>query len=399
MQSVGEIFSRLIFEIRSFEKHQKLLTKRELQSAIKWLKNHQHPEGYWGYESVADTGLVLLAFSIYGIKERKWRIKRKYYGGLELGISWLKRVRNVDNWENNLWDTSICIQALLRLGVRDEWVFKVVEWVKNQVKEKHGDLELHHIAQAINALLDAGLKEEGQRISHLFASKVADRLPEKERNGSAILDPYVAGQVLDSLVRAQYNISSNVLLTTQKCLRSFLERIKRTGISEATFQDVTMGFMGLASFLGGEVDQLIDEILVEIFRKPERFKEDGSWYHDAKKTAFALIGLSRITYVRRIEEFPQRIYSTIMKFQKETEEAFENVVLKNKERVSRIREGYIWLSISFGAILALLPVILGYGGQGRISEIITAILLIILPMALGRLYLCIRTKEETKLAS
>jgi hypothetical protein len=392
MQSVGEIFSRLIFEIRSLEKHQKLLTKKELQSAIEWLKKHQHPEGYWGYESVADTGLVLLALSIYGIKERKWRIKRKYYGGLDSGINWLKNVRNVDNWENNLWDTSICAQALLRLGVREEWVFGVVKWINNQVEKKLGDLELHHIAQAINALFDAGLKEEGERVSHLLVSRIAERLQEKEKDDS-LLDPYIAGQVLDSLVRAQHNISSNVLLTTQKNLRRLLARVKRTGISEASFQDVMMGFMGIASFTGGTVDQLTSETMIEIFRTPERFKEDGSWYHDAKKTAFALIGLSRIAYVRRIEEFPQRIYNIVTKYQKEAEETFENIVSKNKEQVSRIRKGYLWLSVVFATILTFLPLIIMFGNQGYTPEIVAGILLAIMLAALGKFYFCVRTKE------
>jgi hypothetical protein len=98
---VDDIFSRLIFEIRSLEKRQKLSTRKELRIAIEWLENHQHPEGYWGDESVADTGLALLALSIYGIKERKWRVKGKHDGGLDLGINWLKRVRNADNWETN----------------------------------------------------------------------------------------------------------------------------------------------------------------------------------------------------------------------------------------------------------------------------------------------------------
>jgi len=393
MQSIDGIFSRLIFEIQSLEKSQKLLTKKELQSAIEWLKRHQHPEGYWGYESVADTGLVLLAFSIYGIKERKWRIKRKYYGGLDSGINWLKNVRNVDNWENNLWDTSICAQALLRLGVRDEWVFGVVKWINNRVREKLGDLELHHIAQAINALFDAGLKEEGARVSQLLVSKVAERLQEKEKDDS-LLDAYIAGQVLDSLIRAQCNVSSNVFLTTQRGLRSLLARVKKTGISEATFQDVMMGFMGLASSIGGEVDQLTNKTMIEIFRTPERFKEDGSWYHDAKKTAFALIGLSRITYVRRIEEFPQRIYNIVMKHQKEAEETFQDIVSKNKEQVSRIRRGYLWLSVAFAMILMLLPLIIVFGDQGYTPEIIVGILLAIMSGALGKFYFCIRTKER-----
>jgi hypothetical protein len=395
MHSVNDIFSRLIFEIRSLEKRQKLSTRKELRIAVEWLKNHQHSEGYWGDESVADTGLALLALSIYGIKERKWRIKGKYYGGLDLGINWLKRVRNVDNWENNLWDTSICTQALLKLGLRDEWVFKVVEWVKNRAEKETGEFELHHIAQAINALLDAGLKEEGQRVSNLLASRIADKLQEKEKN-SSLFGPYVAGQVLDSLMRAQYNISSNVLLSTQKGLRSFLEGIGRTGISEPTFQDVMMGFMGLVSFSGGEADQLIDEIMVEIFRTPERLKEDGSWYHNSKKTAFALIGLSRITYVSKIEEFPQRIYSTLVKYQKETEEAFEDTILKNKEEASRIRKGYVWLSVVFGTILAFLLLNLMSVTQGYVREIIAGILFIVLPVSLAKFYSCIRVKEQVE---
>ena len=62
MDEIDEIFTRLISKIKTHERQKELSIDQEdtLLEAIEWLQNHQHPEGYWGYESVADTGLVLL---------------------------------------------------------------------------------------------------------------------------------------------------------------------------------------------------------------------------------------------------------------------------------------------------------------------------------------------------
>lgn len=66
---MNKIFIDIISDIKRLEKRKKIDIREEnaIKNAIEWLKMHQHPDGYWGYESVADTALVLLSFSYYNI--------------------------------------------------------------------------------------------------------------------------------------------------------------------------------------------------------------------------------------------------------------------------------------------------------------------------------------------
>ncbi len=375
--SISGIFSELINEIRTLEKSKRLSVKQDelIKNATQWLKDHQHPDGYWGYESPADTGLVLLALSIYGIKEKKWDIKGKHKGGIFKSISWLNSMRNVDNWENNLWDTSICLQAILNLDVREEWVFRIVEWVRNQSIKNPEKYEIHHLAQATNALLEADLEEEGKKLCEAIATRIKKEGENKIEDGH-LLDIYVAGQALDALVRSGFDLTSKVMKDMESDSRKFLERITEKGINEATFQDVMMAFMGLASFLGGEDNPLISSLTAEIFKMPERYKSDGSWYHDAKKTAFALIGLSKLRDVRKINEFPNRIYKIIMYYQEKTEEIFKNIEVKNEKRLSKVKQGYLWLSLTYCSVIASLIVAITLGTETFISQLIIGTLLV-----------------------
>lgn len=377
IDNVSDIFSGLISEIRALEKSKKLSIKQDelVKNAIQWLKDHQHPEGYWGYESVPDTGLVLLAFSIYGVKDKEWDLKGKHKGGIQKSVTWLRSIRNVDNWENNLWDTSICLQALIKLGIREEWVFRVTEWVRNESREKPEKYEIHHLAQAANALLEAGLEEDAKNICETIALRMDKRI-KSEKEGKYPFEIYVTGQVLDALVRSRFDLTSEVMKVAEANSMDFLQRITRKGISEATFQDVTMAFMGLASFLGGEDNTLINSVTAEIFKMPERYKRDGSWYHDAKKTAFALIGLSRIKDIRKINEFPARIYKIIMYYQERMNEIYKNLETRNEKRISKVKQGYLWLSLAYCSIIASLIIVITLGTDTFISQLIIGSLLI-----------------------
>lgn len=362
---INDIFSSLINEIRKLEKSKKLSIEEDelLNNAIQWLKNHQHPDGYWGYESVADSGLVLLALSIYGVKEKEWSVRRKYKGGIQKSVNWLKSVLNIDNWRKNLWDTSICLQALLKLGIGEEWVFRIAEWIRNECRERPERYSIHHLAQAVNALLEAGLEEEVKNISKI----VAVRVEEVVKGEEGLFDLYVCGQALDALVRSKFDLTSEVIGDIETGLRKSLERISREGISEAGFQDVTMAFMGLASFLGGEDTPLINSVITELFKMPERYKEDGSWYHDAKKTAFALIGISKVKDIRKVNEFPNRIYRLIMHYQRKAEKVYRNLELKGEKRTSTVKRGYLWLSLTYCSIIASLITAITLGTDAFIS--------------------------------
>lgn len=354
--------------IKKLERSKKLTIKHDemLKRSVEWLKNHQHPDGYWGYESVADTGLVFLALITYGIRDEIWSIKGKYEGGLLKASKWLKDVLNVDNWENNLWDTSICFQALYRYEIRDDWIFRVLEWIKRTCEERAEKLPLHHLAQAIQALLDAGLEEDARKVCEIIIYRMMSHMLDKDN----YMDPYIVGQVLDALVRAGYTPGTEVISVCESNLRNFLKGARNKGISEATFQDVMMAFTGLASLLGGNDDELMNSILAEVFKSPERYKKDGFWYHDAKKTAFALIGISKLKEVRKIDEFPYRIYKVITNYQKELEELLTNLKEEYETRLKTLKQGYLWISISFLSIIISLLLVLVLTINNPVSQLI-----------------------------
>jgi len=372
-ENISSIFSGLIDDIRKMEISKRLSIKEDelINNAIRWLKDHQHPEGYWGYESVADTGLVLLALSIYGIKEKEWIIKGTYKGGIQKSVNWLKSVLNIDNWGGNLWDTSICAQALLKLGIGEEWVFRIIEWIRKECKEKSYKYPIHHLAQAIKALLEAGLEEEAKNIGKILAAKV-EEVVKKE---AELFDPYACGQVLDALINSKFDLTNKIVQDIEKSLKNFLEEKSVKGISEGSFQDVMMAFMGLTSFLGGEDTPLVNSIMAELFKTPERYKEDGSWYHDAKKTAFALIGLSGVKDIRKINEFPNKIYKVIMDHEEKTKELFRKLELENEKKLSIIKRGYFWLSVAYCSILISFIIAVYIGTEMFIPQLIIEILL------------------------
>lgn len=392
MDDLEKIFSELISEIRCLERQKELSIDQEdiLINAISWLKNHQHPEGYWGYESVADTGLVLLSMVIFGVTESSWKISDKYDGGIDLAITWLKSKRNLENWSNNLWDTSICAQALYKLGIRDEWLIRIFDWIKTKLYTEYESFSPHHLAQAANAILETDFNIDKERIIERII-KSLNRHVETTEGEQIIIDPYIAGQVYDTLIKLDYNFSNDLMVSLEDNLRQCLTKVKQGGLSESSFQDVMMAFMGLANLTSGD-ETLINEILVEIFKRPDRLKEDGSWYHDAKKTAFALLGLSRIINVRRIEEFPYKIYQIIMKYQ---ELASELMRMKNEQTSSTIKNlerSYFWLILCF-AITFSSYVLIAMQIENILVELsIGTLLTILLPLALGKLYASIIKK-------
>ncbi len=180
----------------------------EVNDAIEWLKKVQHPDGYWGYRSIADTSLVLYALGKHHMVIDKWSIPSdtqkdlSYEGGVSKAIKWLRKKCNPD-CEGNLWDTSITLRALNSLGMHDEWSNKMSEWIYNQLKKYSSgekDFKPHHIAQALIALaeyeneyIDGIIHSLSKFLENLYTiiNLYADH-PES-------IDGYVFGQVIEAL--------------------------------------------------------------------------------------------------------------------------------------------------------------------------------------------------------
>lgn len=312
---------KAIYE-ESVKKFQSLETLKILSSdadvkirvAVEWLKEHQHPGGYWGDGAAADTGLALLVLSFESVKRGDvWKVKGGFDGGVEKTVEWLKTTQN-DNWGENVWDTAIVTRALLTLGVREDWVQRALKWLETQ-KETAWGLKtgsgLHHVAQALNTMVVG--RCDNETITHC-KQVILEKIPEEH-------DPYVIGQVAEALIRAGENPASNTMKNLQITLEKYLDEVK---ISEATFQDSCISFRGLADILSDSKSMHIQKTLADIFKSPDRFKPEGCWYHDAKKTAFALYGLHALKEVRKIDEYPITLYEILSKNQKNIENALKN---------------------------------------------------------------------------
>lgn len=263
---------------------------RIINSCISWLKNHQHPEGYWGYESVADTGVVILQLANEGLeKDEFWKISSRYGGGMKKAIKWLRKSWNFNNWSENIWDTSVTLRGLLRMGIDENWISRIQKWLENQESKLWGikkDSGLHHTSQALNTMIVGNFNDE-------IVKRCEDVVREK---AFEVTTPYVAGQVAEALIKSGVNPENEVINYLQEVLES---HIHQSGFNESTFQDDVFSLAGLGAIKDNITSRTIKEVLQGIFQCPDSFKTNGCWYFDAKKTAFGLYGLRPVLENRK----------------------------------------------------------------------------------------------------
>jgi squalene cyclase len=113
--------------------------KREVISkAVHWLKEVQHPAGYWGTRAPIETAFASLALVNVGVPiNEAWPIhEANAVGGLNKAKDWL--VKNRSSWFYNIWDTSLVLRALDALGQpRDsEIINQSLAWLRSQEKSE-----------------------------------------------------------------------------------------------------------------------------------------------------------------------------------------------------------------------------------------------------------------------
>ncbi len=146
-----------------------------------------------------------------------------------------------------------------------------------------------------------------------------------------------------------------------------LTQIANTGLSEASFEETIIGLIGLfksnyidISTNDNNVDfkklkisntnnnniKVVHKLIAEILETPTRRKKDGSWYHNAKLTAWALILFSIPPRARIIKITIGKLEDIIQTYENMT----INLVTELKKDFSRtieeLRKGYLWLTLS-----------------------------------------------------
>ncbi|OYT37975.1 MAG: hypothetical protein B6U89_06520 [Desulfurococcales archaeon ex4484_58] len=325
-----------------------------IMKAIEWLKSVQHPGGYWGYRSVADTGLAILALATLGIKDEKWEIRletgEKFEGGVSKAVNWIKSKCTEYNCEGNIWDTAIVVRALLELGIKDEWVFKSINWIYENTIENYKHEKPHHVAQAIIALARYGDLKRARELTN----KLKEILINIE-----LKDCYVLGQVIEAFVATGLDPFSPEIDKYVRYIENELRESVKTGISETTFQETVVGLMGLIKSHRVHLeDDVIQMLIAEILKYPERRKPDGSWYHDAKKTALALLALNALGHMPRVEVHPRILYETIGKYEKKIISVLREYDENTARKIREIKKGYLFTALGISAsILAIILLI------------------------------------------
>jgi len=94
------------------------------------------------------------------------------------------------------------------------------------------------------------------------------------------------------------------------------------------------------------------------------------------KTAFALIGISKVKDIRKINEFPNRIYGIITRYQREVVKIFDSFKEREMKRMSVVKKGYFWISVVYCSIIASLLISLIFGINDSMCQLIISTLLV-----------------------
>lgn len=317
-EKIDRIFDDMLRRLRENEvmaSKEDLIEKFNLKKSVEWLKSAQRVKGFWGYESVADTALVLLALASYGAKMNdRWRTVDGVEGGIGKAVNWLLGRFKMDSWGNNLWDTAMVLRAFKALDLDVHEAHRALNWISKRVEEMDDYIpnDIHHVAQGLIAL-----HEWGQPATQL-AEEFIKVLKEIDLDQ---IEPYKLGQIMEFITVYKLETHDEVTYAIEDRLTSYLMRVAEGGLSEGNFLNAMEALKGLARRIGGyeyidkvgtgdKLRSALDKILKEML-SPYRRKRNGSWYNDPKKTARAILTILSLSDVRHIIQFPKTIHDIL----------------------------------------------------------------------------------------
>ena len=292
----------LLRKLQDYVTYEEYNEKQELMiKAGQWLKEIQHPAGYWGTRAPIETSLASLALLSMGVKiAESWPIpETDATGGLAKARDWLKK--NRDTWCHNIWDTAVVLRTLVALGeaIDSPTVSGSLAWLKNEEKDQWSYTKgtgLHHAAQAL--ITFAELREDKRIIQDQARWLMSHQDPEGSWNHSR----YTTAQVIQGLAKAGYDSKTPEVA---KALNWLGEEINRTVLVKGVFEDFGHSLIAYMEATGNPNSEIAQRIAQEMLKSPERLKDDGSWYEDVRSTAIAVLALKALGR-RKIFRIPAR---------------------------------------------------------------------------------------------
>jgi len=292
----------LFRKLQDYVTYEEYNEKQELMiRAGQWLKEIQHPAGYWGTRAPIETSLASLALLSVGVKiDESWSIPETgATGGLAKARDWLKK--NRDTWSHNIWDTAVVLRTLVALGepIESPMISGSLAWLKNQERDQWSHTKgtgLHHAAQALITITE--LREDRRNVQDLADWLMSHQDPEGSWNHSR----YTTAQVVQGLAKVGYDSKTAAVA---KALKWLEEEINRTVLEKGVFEDFGHSLIAYLEATGNPESEIAQKIAQEMLRSPERLKDDGSWYEDVRSTAIAVLALKALGH-RKIFRIPAR---------------------------------------------------------------------------------------------
>ncbi len=187
-----------------------------------------------------------------------------------------------------VWDTAVAIRACA--GHDLHWSESALGFLIDDASrgESPTRLKSHHIAQLLVTIHEL-------RPEELRRAACADWIREISSESLETTSAYSLGQVVwarsvlainaDSSARAQYD--------------DLYQWLSSATVTKANFVEFCAALMGLGTSLRPNHKTYVSVRVGEIFS--DGFRQDGSWYHDSWESSWALLALSSVSTIRKIE--------------------------------------------------------------------------------------------------
>jgi hypothetical protein len=357
---IGEAFRSLVNQLRQAEVTRNIQSEQDayIKRAVDFVKWNQNEDGSWGLGAMLNTGLALQAIGIWTPSDKTWPTRQAgRAGGIDLAFRWLELRQEITGVWENVWNTACIIKAATHLHELDRpCIQRAIKWILEQELSLWGlnqNLPVHHLAQALIAIEQASLDRHA-------ASVAREALLEYVRS-RPVESVYTAGQILEAFAVTGVNPAS---AEVEKLADLTAKRLLAAQVSLSNLLELCAALKGLGAIRGGidPAEPAIEVTLTKFFH-PDRLRDDGSWYRDLTLTSYALIALSEVGQVRKIEGFPTQIYGAVEEAHRQVK-AVTGDEIQARRRIAELAA----LSAVSTCALALMSWVTFVGDVGHFAE-------------------------------
>ncbi|ACY20725.1 hypothetical protein Gbro_1444 [Gordonia bronchialis DSM 43247] len=301
-----------------------------LRQSIEWLISSQLPSGGFGNNSAAYTAIAVKAI-------RSWQPGWSQSDGFE------RAARHVIASSSNgkletVWDTAVAANALAGSAYTDTWVDQATDYLSQLVPDPH--LKPHHIAQLLITV--TARRPDSNSIPEWVSILRTQRIYPAT--------PYCLGQVSSALVAAP---EANIDLRLQ-CdeLGAWLGSVD---VTKANFVEYCSALVGLSASTHPTHSARVSACVDDLFSDGRRL--DGSWYHDAWETSWALLAL-KLASARKLVTLSVHDLALILE---DADKLADNLQESYRNRFSVLNPSYFWNVVAYSQVLLILVALAVYG--------------------------------------